>query len=86
VKCSVEATEEIIKIKVMCQETNNDPESRFNNGRSSGIGRATATLLVARGFRTFGTLREMNRASEFPAGLELVRLDVREEESVPFLC
>ncbi|MCI0422668.1 MAG: oxidoreductase [Acidobacteria bacterium] len=51
-------------------------------GVSSGIGRATATLLLDRGFRTFGTLREMNRASEFSTSLELVRLDVREEESV----
>ena len=51
-------------------------------GVSSGIGRATATLLLERGFRTFGTLREMNRASEFPTSLELVRLDVRDDESV----
>ncbi len=51
-------------------------------GVSSGIGRATASLLSDRGFRTFGTLRETSQVSGLPPGLEVVRLDVREEESV----
>ena len=51
-------------------------------GVSSGIGLATATRLLGEGFRTFGTIRETSRVSEFPPGLELVRLDVREEASV----
>jgi NAD(P)-dependent dehydrogenase (short-subunit alcohol dehydrogenase family) len=51
-------------------------------GVSSGIGRATASLLWDRGFRTFGTVRETSRVGGLPPGLETVRLDVREEESV----
>ena len=51
-------------------------------GVSSGIGRETATLLLDRGFRTFGTIRETSRASQLPSGLELIRLDVSDEESV----
>ncbi len=51
-------------------------------GVSSGIGRATVTMLLNRGFRTFGTIRETSQAGELPRGLEVVRLDVREEESV----
>jgi len=51
-------------------------------GVSSGIGLATATRLLEEGFRTFGTIRETSRVSEFPAGLELIRLDLRDKESV----
>ncbi len=51
-------------------------------GVSYGIGRATATRLLGRGFRTFGTIRETSRAGELLPSLELVRLDVRDEESV----
>ncbi len=51
-------------------------------GVSSGIGQATATMLLGRGFRTFGTIRETSRAGELLPSLELVRLDVRDEESV----
>lgn len=51
-------------------------------GISSGIGRATAALLVQDGFRVFGTLRTDAGADGRPADVELVRLDVREEESV----
>ncbi len=51
-------------------------------GISSGIGRATASLLSDRGFRNFGTVRETSKVSGLPPDLEMVRLDVREEESV----
>jgi NAD(P)-dependent dehydrogenase (short-subunit alcohol dehydrogenase family) len=51
-------------------------------GISSGIGLATATRLLSVGFRTFGTIRETSRLSRLPQGLQLVRLDVRDQESV----
>jgi NAD(P)-dependent dehydrogenase (short-subunit alcohol dehydrogenase family) len=50
-------------------------------GASSGIGRATAELLAARGYRVFGGVR--SAATTRPrAGVELVPLDVRDEASV----
>jgi NAD(P)-dependent dehydrogenase (short-subunit alcohol dehydrogenase family) len=51
-------------------------------GVSSGIGLATATRLLEEGFHTFGTIRETSRVSQVPSSLELIRLDVRDEESV----
>ncbi|HEX2714360.1 MAG TPA: SDR family NAD(P)-dependent oxidoreductase, partial [Candidatus Acidoferrales bacterium] len=51
-------------------------------GISSGIGRATAMLLSGRGFRVFGTMRRPNENSGALGDVELVRLDVRDEESV----
>jgi NAD(P)-dependent dehydrogenase (short-subunit alcohol dehydrogenase family) len=51
-------------------------------GVSSGIGRATATLLSERGFRVFGTMRGRNQESQALRNVELIRLDVRDEESV----
>ncbi len=51
-------------------------------GVSSGIGRATATLLSGRGFRVFGTMRKPSGTNGPLEGVELVRLDVRDEESV----
>ncbi len=51
-------------------------------GVSSGIGRATATLLSDRGFRVFGTMRRLSETNERLGNVELVRLDVRDEESV----
>jgi NAD(P)-dependent dehydrogenase (short-subunit alcohol dehydrogenase family) len=51
-------------------------------GVSSGIGRATATLLSEPGFRVFGTMRGQNQASQALRNVELIRLDVRDEESV----
>jgi NAD(P)-dependent dehydrogenase (short-subunit alcohol dehydrogenase family) len=50
-------------------------------GVSSGIGLATATRLLREGFSTFGTIRETSRVTELPTDLELIRLDVRDEES-----
>src|SRR5262245_41072426 len=50
-------------------------------GASSGIGRATAELLAARGDRVFGCVRAA--ATTRPrAGVELVSLDVRNDASV----
>jgi NAD(P)-dependent dehydrogenase (short-subunit alcohol dehydrogenase family) len=51
-------------------------------GVSSGIGRATATLLSERGFRVFGTSRRPSQANGPLRNVGLVRLDVRDEESV----
>jgi len=59
-----------------------DKKVALVTGVSSGIGRATAVLLLDRGFRTFGTMRELSRANGLPPGLELIRLDVRDRESV----
>jgi NAD(P)-dependent dehydrogenase (short-subunit alcohol dehydrogenase family) len=49
-------------------------------GASSGIGFATASLLAARGYRTFGTSRWMQREVG-PEGVEMMQLDVRSDES-----
>jgi short-subunit dehydrogenase len=51
-------------------------------GVSSGIGLATAKKLLERGFHTFGTIRETSRMGERLPGLELIRLDIRDDESV----
>ncbi len=51
-------------------------------GVSSGIGQATASLLVDRGFRVFGTMRKPSGTDGQLANVERVRLDVRDEESV----
>src|SRR5215510_671216 len=49
-------------------------------GASSGIGRATAELIAARGYRVFGGIRAP--ATTRPvAGVELTPLDVRDETS-----
>jgi NAD(P)-dependent dehydrogenase (short-subunit alcohol dehydrogenase family) len=50
-------------------------------GASSGIGRATAELLAARGHRVFGGVRS-TASTRSVAGVELVPLDVRDEVSV----
>jgi NAD(P)-dependent dehydrogenase (short-subunit alcohol dehydrogenase family) len=51
-------------------------------GVSSGIGRATATLLSERGFRVFGTMRRPSQTNGPLRNVEVVRLDVGDEESV----
>jgi short-subunit dehydrogenase len=51
-------------------------------GISSGIGLATATRLLSVGFRTIGTIRPTSRLGGLPEGLKLIRLDVRDRESV----
>jgi NAD(P)-dependent dehydrogenase (short-subunit alcohol dehydrogenase family) len=50
-------------------------------GASSGIGRATAELLAARGYQVFGGVRAPATTRPL-AGVELVPLDVRDEVSV----
>ena len=51
-------------------------------GVSSGIGFATARELIRQGFLTFGTIREQSKVENPLPGLEMVRLDVRDDESV----
>jgi NAD(P)-dependent dehydrogenase (short-subunit alcohol dehydrogenase family) len=60
----------------------NDKKVALVTGVSSGIGQATAALLARRGFRVFGTMRKPSETDgRFPY-VEVVRLDVRDEESV----
>jgi NAD(P)-dependent dehydrogenase (short-subunit alcohol dehydrogenase family) len=49
-------------------------------GATSGIGRATAELLTASGYRVFGTNRR--RQSGIAGGYEIVPLEVTSDESV----
>lgn len=49
-------------------------------GATSGIGKATAELLAAKGFRVFGTSRDP--AGKAGTGFELLQLDVTSDESV----
>src|SRR5438128_1215495 len=49
-------------------------------GGSSGIGRATAELIAVRGYRVFGGVRAPGTTRPL-VGVELVRLDVRDEAS-----
>lgn len=50
-------------------------------GVSSGIGRSIALALAARGYRVFGTVRDLERAGAAP-GVELVELDVTRPDSI----
>jgi NAD(P)-dependent dehydrogenase (short-subunit alcohol dehydrogenase family) len=50
-------------------------------GVSSGIGRATAALLAARGYRVYGSVRAIKPEAEL-ADVSLVRFDVRDEDSI----
>jgi len=49
-------------------------------GVSSGIGNATARLLIERGYRVFGTAR--SESSPMPPKVERVLLDVRDVASI----
>jgi NAD(P)-dependent dehydrogenase (short-subunit alcohol dehydrogenase family) len=51
-------------------------------GVSSGIGRATATLLSEHGFRVFGTMRRPSQTNGLLPNVEVIGLDVRDEQSV----
>ncbi len=55
------------------------PRVALVTGTSSGIGRATAALLVQNGFRTFGTIRGDAAPQAY---VQQVRLDVRDPDSV----
>ena len=50
-------------------------------GASTGIGRASAKLLASNGYKVYGGVRSPERV-ELPPGVELVRIDVRDDASV----
>lgn len=50
-------------------------------GASSGVGQATARLLAQRGYKVFGTSRNLVRSGDTP-GVTMVALDVRSDDSV----
>ena len=50
-------------------------------GASTGIGRATAKLLASKGYQVYGGVRSPERVEPLP-GVELVRIDVRDDASV----
>jgi NAD(P)-dependent dehydrogenase (short-subunit alcohol dehydrogenase family) len=53
----------------------------FLTGASSGIGRATAELLSARGFQVWATARSSNRVPTLP-GLHALALDLEDPDSI----
>ena len=53
----------------------------FLTGASSGIGLATAEILISRGHEIWGTSRDVARLAKLP-GLHAIPLDLRESESV----
>lgn len=57
------------------------PQVVVITGVSSGIGRAAAEKLVARGCRVFGTVRNTAKAQAI-AGVTLIEMDIRDEASV----
>lgn len=50
-------------------------------GASSGIGRETATLLVKKGYRVYGTSRNPKKA-DLPKGIEFIAMELSDEGSV----
>jgi len=54
-------------------------------GASSGIGRATAAALVARGYRVLGTCRTPSTLSDRPDGVDFLALDLADERSIEAL-
>jgi NAD(P)-dependent dehydrogenase (short-subunit alcohol dehydrogenase family) len=64
------------------------PPGVLVTGASSGIGRATATVLALAGWRVFAGVRDLNVGTELarsdasPGSIEAVRLDVTDEGSI----
>lgn len=58
------------------------PKVVLVTGASSGIGRACAEHLAARGDRVFGAQRRVPPAGEGPAGTEMIVMDVDDDRSV----
>lgn len=58
------------------------PRTALVTGASSGIGAATAALLARSGFRVFGTSRRETATAAEPAGVTMLKLDVRDDLSV----
>jgi short-subunit dehydrogenase len=61
--------------------TSEEGQTVLVTGVSSGIGRASATLLAQSGYRVYGTVRARTPESEI-SGVTLVELDIRDENSV----
>jgi len=58
------------------------PKTVLVTGASSGIGRACAEHLAARGDRVFGAQRRVPPSGEGPAGVEMIAMDVDDDRSV----
>ncbi|VBB48580.1 Aerobic energy metabolism [uncultured Paludibacter sp.] len=52
-------------------------------GASSGIGKETAKLLAAKGFKVYGAARNLDKMKELTAvGVEILSLDITDEKSI----
>ena len=61
----------------------NEPKSVLITGCSSGIGRCTAEMLKARGYRVFASARRAEDVAELArAGFEAVQLDLSQSDSI----
>lgn len=61
----------------------NEPKSVLITGCSSGIGRCTAEMLKARGYRVFASARRVEDVAELAkAGFEAVQLDLSQSDSI----
>lgn len=64
---------------LVSQEMDKSKQVALATGASSGIGRATARLFAASGFRVFGTSRSQHPDAD---DIEMLRLDVTSDDSV----